>query len=58
MAKPAPEVDPEVDLKTSIRIKPSTWKALRIQAIGESRSTGDVLADAVATYIKLKGGQK
>lgn len=50
--------EPEEDLKTSIRIKPSAWKMLRLQAVQEDRSTGDVLADAVQTYVKHKGGKK
>jgi hypothetical protein len=49
--------DPEADLKTSIRIKPSAWKMLRLQAVTEDRPTGAVLADAVLAYVKRKGGK-
>ena len=47
----------EAEVKSSVRIRPSVWKALRVQAVTEGRSTGDVLADAIALYLKSKGGR-
>jgi hypothetical protein len=43
--------------KRSVRIREGAWKDLRIAAVSEGRSTGDVLADAIALYLKSKGGR-
>jgi len=38
--------------RSTVRVDPDVWRALRVQAVSEGRSTGDVLADAIRVYIK------
>ena len=54
---PMPKPDPEVEVKTSLRVRVGAWRMLRAQALLEGRPTGDVLAEAVAAYVKRKGGK-
>lgn len=51
-------------VKTTLRVPESIWKAARVRALDEHRSFQDVLADALAMYLKTpikrreKGGQQ
>lgn len=39
-------------VKTTLRVPEPIWKAARVRALDERRSFQDVLADALAVYLK------
>jgi hypothetical protein len=50
-------------VKTTLRIPEAVWKAARMRAIEERRTFQDVLADALAMYLRTpvragKGGRR
>ena len=50
--------DPRV--KTSLAVKASVWKQVRIRAFEEGRTTADLLEQALVAYLKQvkRGGTK
>jgi hypothetical protein len=46
--------------KTSVELPEATWKAAKIRALEEGRNLQEVIADALAEYLKKpsKGGKR
>ena len=38
--------------KTSIKIKPETWKEAKIEAIKQGKTVSELMEEAIDTYIK------
>lgn len=47
----------EKRMKTSLRLDPGLWRKVKIRAIEEDRDAQDLVAEALADYLKKKGGR-
>jgi hypothetical protein len=42
-------------VKVTIKLDPTRWQALRIQALREGRSASEIIDELIAPYLKRKG---
>jgi hypothetical protein len=45
----------ETKVKVTIKLDPSRWQELRIQALREGRSAGEIIDELIGPYLKRKG---
>ena len=45
----------ETKVKVTIKLDPTRWQALRIQALREGRSASEIIDELIALYVKRKG---
>ena len=43
-------------VKVTIKLDPTRWQALRIQALREGRSASEIIDELIGPYLKRKGG--
>jgi hypothetical protein len=50
-----PEVEVEQKETTSIKVKPSLWKEVKIEAIKHDKQVSDLVEEAIEDWIKKHG---
>jgi len=53
-----PETEVEQRETTSIKVRPSLWKEVKIEAIKHDRQVSEVLEEAIEDWIKKHGKEK
>ena len=57
VAQPAKKTHPQgTKVKVTIKLDPTRWQALRIQALREGRSASEIIDELIGPYLKRKGG--